>query len=124
MNYRKMYKKHYGIEFGLEYQIHHIDFNHENNSIRNLILIPKELHERIHRCFMNNGGINTENLFMFGICANQLWDSLLAHSLQEASEIYRDLQIWASRKEMEDLRIQANESVDIPMDFSYNQFRK
>lgn len=121
MDYRKEYKKHYGIDFGSDYQIHHIDFNHENNSIDNLILLPKELHQRLHQCFLNNGGIKTDNLFTFDCCKNQLWDSLLSNALREASEIYNDLQYWASCKEFEDMRLKSPES---PMYFSYNQFRK
>lgn len=49
-NYRELYKRYYGIDFGGEYDIHHIDFNRKNNTIENLILLPKELHHRYHFC--------------------------------------------------------------------------
>lgn len=52
-NYRKYYKKYYGIEFGKEYEIHHIDLNRNNNNIDNLVLLPKELHARYH-FYLNN----------------------------------------------------------------------
>ena len=48
MNYRKLYKEHYCIEFGPEYAIHHIDGDRENNDISNLILLPESLHKRWH----------------------------------------------------------------------------
>lgn len=47
-NYRAYYKQYYGIEFGSNYVVHHIDFNRENNDIRNLLLLPKELHAKYH----------------------------------------------------------------------------
>lgn len=124
MNYRKLYERHYGIKIPPDYDIHHINFNHEDNRVENLILLPKKLHQRIHKCFMHNGCIRTDELFMFKCCANQLVDSMLSSALQEASEIYNDIQIWASCKEMEDIRIHAKQDVNTPMYFSYRQFRK
>ena len=47
-NYREKYKRYYGIEFGKDYEIHHIDLNHDNNDIDNLVLLPKELHRKYH----------------------------------------------------------------------------
>ena len=47
-NYREKYKRYYGIEFGRDYEIHHIDLNHDNNDIDNLVLLPKELHRKYH----------------------------------------------------------------------------
>lgn len=47
-NYRKYYKEYYGIDFGSEYDIHHIDFDRNNNSIENLLLLPKSLHNKYH----------------------------------------------------------------------------
>lgn len=47
-NYREKYKRYYGIEFGRDYEIHHIDLNHNNNDIDNLVLLPRELHRKYH----------------------------------------------------------------------------
>lgn len=47
-NYRAFYKKYYDIDFNNDYEIHHIDFNHENNNISNLLLLPKALHQQYH----------------------------------------------------------------------------
>ena len=51
IDYRKLYKEYYNIEFSNLYEIHHIDRNRENNSIENLILLPKELHSKYHKTF-------------------------------------------------------------------------
>lgn len=57
-NYRKLYESVHGkIVNGWE--IHHIDFNHDNNDIENLISVPKEVHVMIHQCgFMDREEIN------------------------------------------------------------------
>ena len=47
-NYRKKYKRHYNIDFDSSYAIHHIDGNHENNDINNLVLLPAKLHSKYH----------------------------------------------------------------------------
>jgi len=121
MDYRRLYENLYGITIPPEYDIHHIDFNRDNNNIENLLLLPKDLHQRLHHCFLQNGGINTNDLFHFSVCSNQLWCSLLRDALIEAAEIYNDLQYWASCREMELLRLKNNNG---PMYFSYNRFRK
>lgn len=121
MNYRRLYERHYGIKIPPEYDVHHIDFNRANNSIENLLLIPKELHQRLHHCFLKNGGIDTKDLFRFSVCSNQLWCSVLHDAMIEAAKIYEDLQYWASCREMEMLR---SENKYGPMYFSYNKFRK
>tara|TARA_R100000656_G_scaffold122550_1_gene98231 strand:+ start:794 stop:1009 length:216 start_codon:yes stop_codon:yes gene_type:complete len=49
MSYRELYEKH--IEkIPKDWDVHHIDFNHNNNSLDNLISIPKVIHTVIHQC--------------------------------------------------------------------------
>lgn len=49
MNYIKLYSDTYGITWDTsKMEIHHIDGNHNNDEIKNLILLPKELHREIH----------------------------------------------------------------------------
>ena len=38
-DYRKKYKRYFGIDFGKEYAIHHIDGDHSNNDINNITKI-------------------------------------------------------------------------------------
>ena len=47
-NYREKYKRYYKIDFDNSYAIHHIDFNRKNNDIKNLLLLPKNLHHKYH----------------------------------------------------------------------------
>lgn len=47
-NYNKKFKRHYNINFGKEYVIHHIDGNHSNDEISNLLLLPRKLHSKYH----------------------------------------------------------------------------
>lgn len=46
--YRAKYKRYFGINFGKNYVIHHIDGNHSNDDIDNLVLLPSKLHSKYH----------------------------------------------------------------------------
>lgn len=47
-NYRKIYEAKCNIKIPKGYEIHHIDFNRENNDISNLVMLPKKLHQEYH----------------------------------------------------------------------------
>lgn len=47
-NYREKYKRYFNINFDQRYVIHHIDLDRTNNDISNLLLLPRELHEKYH----------------------------------------------------------------------------
>ena len=51
-NYKKIYEQHHGKipkdNFGRSYDIHHIDGNHDNNSIENLVAVTIQEHYNIH----------------------------------------------------------------------------
>ena len=58
MNYRKLYDNKIG-KIPNDWEIHHIDFNHNNNDIDNLIAIPKIVHVVIHQTgYLNRSEIN------------------------------------------------------------------
>jgi|TARA_Y100000593_G_scaffold83885_1_gene158509 hypothetical protein len=48
INYRKLYTNNIG-EIPKGWDIHHIDFNHDNNNLDNLIAVPKMVHTVIHQ---------------------------------------------------------------------------
>lgn len=47
-DYRIKYKRYYNVEFDHNYVIHHIDFDRENHDISNLLLLPRDLHNKYH----------------------------------------------------------------------------
>ena len=47
-DYRKKYMEYYNIDLGEGFEIHHLDGNRNNNSIDNLLLLPKKLHREYH----------------------------------------------------------------------------
>lgn len=49
MDYRKYYRETLKIEEDISsFDIHHIDFNRENNTLYNLVLLPRKLHHSYH----------------------------------------------------------------------------
>ena len=47
-NYRKLYEQNIG-KIPDKWEIHHIDFNHNNNALENLIAVPSMVHMIIHQ---------------------------------------------------------------------------
>lgn len=117
MGYRKKYQDYFKIQFGKEYDIHHIDFNHENNNIENLLLLPKDLHQRLHKVKTDYGFILDKNITVFSDIKDQLTCSIVANAMCEISKIYDEIQKWVSMKEHEIKGIYKGT-------FNYNQFRK
>ena len=119
MDYRKKYKDYFKIQFGKEYDIHHIDFNHKNNDIENLLLLPKDLHQRLHKVKINYGPfLDKRQMNVFGGITSQLGCSIMADAMLEISKIYDELQIWVSMKEEEQKGIYSSSYIN------YNRFRK
>jgi len=48
MDYRKFYQKKLNVKINNDFEIHHIDFNRENNEINNLILVCDRHHKMAH----------------------------------------------------------------------------
>ena len=46
--YEKIFKDKTGIIWSNEFEIHHLDLNHDNNNFENLVLIPIQLHRIWH----------------------------------------------------------------------------
>ncbi len=68
-NYRKIYKESYGIEFSNKYDIHHLNLNHDDNNLDNLLLLPKELHHSYHELLKTlKSWDNDEPLTIFLYC--------------------------------------------------------
>lgn len=89
-NYREIYKNYFNINFNDNYDIHHIDFDHSNNNIDNLILLPKELHNKYHNLINMLGLKNTIN---FNI---NLMDGQDFHyrATKELCEIMEEITFW------------------------------
>ena len=51
-DYRKYYAQYYNIQWDSSlFDVHHIDRNRDNNDIRNLVLLPRELHKELHQVY-------------------------------------------------------------------------
>lgn len=72
-NYRKKFKEHYGIKFGPKFHIHHIDLDHENNDIENLMILPEELHNLYHQLFNSVTGDGFTKSYHASIHSNTIY---------------------------------------------------
>ena len=102
-NYRLKYKRYYNIDFDNTYDIHHMDFNHNNNDIDNLLLLPKKLHAKYHLCLEILGCPTGKLEFNAKINANfeggqYIYLKMLGEALEEISKWkYYKMQLEFSR---------------------------
>lgn len=103
MRYRDYFKKYYGIEFSKKYEIHHIDLNHNNDDITNLMLIPKDLHEKYHKAVANYNYIrllsNSKSILNVKICGNMASNNLYnMEIIADLIEVLRECNKWYDYK--------------------------
>lgn len=48
--HRTIYEKYYSRKIGKSEEVHHIDLNHENNDVHNMVVLPREVHQEYHTC--------------------------------------------------------------------------
>lgn len=51
MGYREDYEKQYKVVLNNDWDIHHIDYDHSNNDMDNLVALPRYLHEKLHKAY-------------------------------------------------------------------------
>lgn len=50
-SYKQIYLTFYKTDIPKDWEIHHIDYCHTNNTPTNLVALPKALHQKLHRCY-------------------------------------------------------------------------
>lgn len=98
MNYRKLYKKHFCIDFSNDYVVHHMDFDRANNDISNLLLLPKELHASYHMILNVISGYNPICGCEKGLINIALSNTVITdygfNMLEKLPDVIRDCHKW------------------------------
>lgn len=97
-DYRTKYKRYYDIDFGEEYAIHHIDMNRNNNGIDNLLLLPRNLHNKLHFCFEGVGFSKEEPFTIDKLIKMQSYNIT---SLRNLGEVLIEVEKWVRWKQFE-----------------------
>lgn len=112
-NYRKYFKEYYGINFDETYEIHHIDFNHNNNNIENLMLLPKELHNRYHT-ILNSMYLTTPVTKIYGFTDSfGGFNEMLLNNLKKFMLVYQECQKWKDYKKFLDGEIPNIHNIEV-----------
>lgn len=98
-NYRKIYEKYFDIKIPKDYEIHHIDFNHENNDIDNLIMLPRELHQSYHKAIYELNGLKNGHLATIDGRINIHGGSFLAEEMINFCNILLEIDKWVLHRE-------------------------
>ena len=102
-NYRLKFKAHYGFAVPNGFVIHHIDLDHYNNDICNLLLLPSELHHKYHYYLNATMPANAEDKFkrvinckVYGNALNV--DSYNNSMIKGLVETLEDIAMWVDYK--------------------------
>ena len=106
MDYRKLYEERYNITIPEGYDIHHIDLNHANDDIQNLLLMPHDLHMRLHECIKSNICTTPVSALQFEWCSIPAQCAYVGHYLAMYGDVYSKIEGWAAAKQFEGLRAQ------------------
>ena len=89
MKYRDFYKKYFAIQFDDSFDIHHINGDRKDNDISNLVLIPKVLHQTLHKVLCDAS-----------FCQSPFDYILVFSKMDERTfQIIKDLYHWIDLKE-------------------------
>ena len=102
-DYKKLYSEYFGITwYTSKYQIHHIDGDHSNNEISNLILLPVKLHQDLHAalCTLYAPDCSAKDAVQDFMRShlNGGTDWFIGVALQSLMEVVFDCQKWAFLK--------------------------
>ena len=108
MNYRKIYEIALKEKIPKDFDIHHIDLNHNNNEIKNLIAISKTLHQNFHRCINEiervRNNFKFEDLYKIGGNYDFTWNFII-NSMPEYLHLANEIQKYIVKKEIKLLNI-------------------
>lgn len=117
-NCREIYADYFKIQVKEGYHIHHIDFNPENNDIENLLLLPDDLHRRLHKVKNEYGALLEGKTNLFSDIKGGTSCSIMSRATHKIAVIYDEIEIWVLIKGFE----QAGMRLGTP--FNYNKFRR
>jgi hypothetical protein len=105
MDYRKLYKEFYEIEFPTSMEVHHINGDREDNSIHNLLLLPKDTHNKMHYCNGLMDGIDMSVREMakraYNLACKYGGQSYDLMAINEFSEVMLECTAWGLLKHLE-----------------------
>lgn len=107
MNYRAKYKKHYNIDFDRNYDVHHIDFNRENNEISNLLLVPKILHSKYHTYKQEYDMFCNDKLDLKLSYCSMMRRNLQLYYMEKLLDVLKEIESWIIMKHLEDIGIKS-----------------
>ena len=100
MNYVEFYKESTGLFFNSNvYDVHHINEDRKDNSIKNLVMIPKYIHSQYHILKNNlpSFGINTKVVSLIDMGNGH--NSLYINSIVSFDECLKICNMWCDYKE-------------------------
>ena len=92
MDYRRIYKEYYGIEFDNALEIHHIDLDRTNNALDNLLLLTRELHREYHELLKACAGGGSTCIDVTALCLYRI------QALEKLLPVLEEMHKWRRLK--------------------------
>lgn len=116
--YRNYFKSYYNLNFSKDYEVHHIDLNHNNNDITNLMLLPKKLHNKYHFLLNAVQGNQFEKVFNAKITGNAINSELYNLGMAEQLiEVLNECNKWYDYKMYLDGCLHNIHDIDLRSDY-------
>lgn len=81
-NYRELWEEFHGVSIPKGWDIHHIDSNHNNSILGNLLAYPRSAHIRLHE---QKGEVNSANLLRCGKAVKGIANPMSEESVRKKS---------------------------------------
>ena len=98
MDYRKIYESETKIKIPKGFDVHHLDFNRDNNDISNLVALPRDLHAKFHKtynalCIPDKSDLIPKNSFQTGIV------NICMQTITEYNTVYSEVISWINYRD-------------------------
>lgn len=99
MNYRKYYEEMTGVQVLKGYEIHHIDLDRNNNNIKNLVMLPEDLHKSYHIALRKLEYIgNVKKIITSLIDGGNGVNDMVCTTIKEFVDVWKECNKWNDYK--------------------------
>lgn len=98
MTYREIYEIETGVKLPQNFEVHHIDFDRNNNVMRNLVAMPKSLHANYHK-FLEFSTHTPHDKIISLTQSGRSYNSFWFHGVSEFIKHHEKACMWADYRD-------------------------
>lgn len=98
-NYRKFYEEIIGYKIPKGFDIHHLDYDNNNNKFDNLLMLPKKLHNKFHKLLPLIKGTKLSIKITSHLEPGSLYNSYTFDNMKKFVKVHSECCKWKDYKE-------------------------